>query len=847
MIGRLFVFLSIVAFGTSTEVNAQVYGTPIYSWDFSDGIPDSWINESDDGISHWEYRGPSTIPDNSICSQGSCGLESEPIESESVENGFLIFDSNYWDDPIGPCGNIGSGDAPGPHHAWLITEPVDLSGQDNVVLAFQQQYKHFTSTTSVWASNDGGENYTLIYENPNGQSTQSGPGEWVNVNASEFLGGASEAVLKFDFEGQYYWWLLDDITLYTPNTNDLLISNPKYTTFDYEQDPFGFGDLEYHSYPQAMIPQFNYRASATNIGSEQQINVKLNIRIKNELDEVVYNQYSNQTNVNVGATASLNIIGAQDPPNEIGEYEIRFKLEQYQTDESPLNNEMVKDFAITPHEYGRDDGALEDSFIPSGIYEEEPYEIGNFFEPRVNGLQLHSVGVVLSDSTTIGTAVKAKVYNWNRTILYAESETHNVTEFDLNSVGGNHVLQLPLTTPIITAVDSLYLAMAVWEGGEDQRLAVGRSGSALAETTILSYPEVNGLFYLLKKPMVRVYIYDADQTPGCTNPEAENYDPNADADDGTCLIYGCTDPLASNYNPEANFEDGSCFIAGCTDPQADNYNPDADEDDGSCIYLGCTDPEATNYDESANQDDGSCIYSEAFMSANLLAGCAPLNVTIFNQTDIAENANCTFEISNGSSITECTEQFDIQFQDPGEYFVTYTYTVGEFISTYTLGPIEVFDNPPTPIVEFDQENNILSCNGCAGNNTTWYYNNDEIPGQGSGSWNPLDNGFYYVFIEDENGCTAQSDPVLVVVTNVADLLELNDILGYPNPTSETFNIQTNLPVDHLLVLDPQGRTVFEQHPDVNSLSIDVRDWKPGLYFAKCLTNERWFHLKFLVK
>ena len=49
---------------------------------------------------------------------------------------------------------------------------------------------------------------------------------------------------------------------------------------------------------------------------------------------------------------------------------------------------------------------------------------------------------------------------------------------------------------------------------------------------------------------------------GCTNPEALNYNSNAEVDDGTCVlpIYGCTNPLALNYNIEANADDGSCEL-----------------------------------------------------------------------------------------------------------------------------------------------------------------------------------------------------------------------------------------------------------------------------------------------
>ena len=53
----------------------------------------------------------------------------------------------------------------------------------------------------------------------------------------------------------------------------------------------------------------------------------------------------------------------------------------------------------------------------------------------------------------------------------------------------------------------------------------------------------------------------------------------------TILTQGCTDPTADNYDPTAQCDDGSCAFCGCMDPLANNYLPSASCDDGSCVYT----------------------------------------------------------------------------------------------------------------------------------------------------------------------------------------------------------------------------------------------------------------------
>ena len=71
---------------------------------------------------------------------------------------------------------------------------------------------------------------------------------------------------------------------------------------------------------------------------------------------------------------------------------------------------------------------------------------------------------------------------------------------------------------------------------------------------------------------------------------------------------GCTDPNASNYNPNAFADDGSCIYdveSGCTDAEALNYNPNAIEDDGSCEYpIDCEGLTTVMIDMSDSYGDG---------------------------------------------------------------------------------------------------------------------------------------------------------------------------------------------------------------------------------------------------
>jgi len=591
-------FLIALTFSISGE--SQLLGESIYSWDFSTGLPTGWTNTSDTGISLWEYRGPNTIPSNSVCSRGSCGAASLPLQSETVSNGFFIFDSNYWDDSGTSCGaGFGQGIDPAPHDASLTSSTLDFTNYTAVVVTFRQQYRHYIASTKFEASNNGGATWVEIGSNT---GSESGNVEWKTFNISTVAAGQSNVKFRFRFTGTYYWWLVDDIFIYSPNDNDISISEPQYR-FNATPDNI-FNDIEYDQYPITMVPPFTFSARATNIGGFLQNSVNLTSNVLNSSSAIVHTQTSPSTNLSAGGSAVL-FAPANYTPSVLGDYTVEYIIDQTQTDESLGDNVAYKDFTISQHTYARDEGPVEDIYTPTGTLSTALQEIGNIFEGTNQNRKCYSISVALGEGTTVGSQIQAIVYDENLEEVITMSDPYTVNIADLNSVGEEFTITLPLQTPIIMYNDTIFNAMvrSITPGSS---LNVGRSGIAPESTCFVRYYELNFLFFLAKIPIVRMNIFNNNVVPGCQDPTAMNYNSSATVSDSSCRYPGCTNETATNYNPAANWDNGSCIVEGCTDPAAFNYDPLATLDNGTCVTGGCTNPEASNYDPTADVDDGSC-------------------------------------------------------------------------------------------------------------------------------------------------------------------------------------------------------------------------------------------------
>jgi hypothetical protein len=780
---------------------SQVFGTPIYEWSFASGIPTGWENESEDGISEWEYRGPNTTPSNDVGSRGSCASSSVPLASETLLDGFLIFDSNYWDDDGPACGgNIGGGPAPGPHVAWLTTSSFSLAEAPEATLTFQQQYNHYlsggtTSTTKVLISINGGD-FELLLDNSADGISNSGNVEWVSIPLTDIAGGEADVRLRFEFSGFYYWWMIDNVVIFEPSENDLTLFSANYSTF-VENLENNFFDQEYNFYPLNMLPEMEFSARGQNIGGLAQSNTKLSVEVNRGLDNVL-SANSPEENLSPGQNNLWQLM-PWTPPAVTGKYTIDFELQQDQVDQTPANNAASKDFNITEHTLGLDEGEMEDQFFPNAGYENSSYRIGNVFVVEEPNLRLHNVAVAFGDSSIVGTQVRAQVYYFNNdSIVYGGSEDYEINAFDLNGIGDNFMVHIPLIEPITLVEDTNYFVTVECNTDEGERMVVGRSGDAIPFTSFVNYELNNFGGYMLKYPMVRMELFSANEVPGCTNPLAFNFDPNADTDDESCRFAGCTDPENNNYDPAANWEDGSCFLVGCFDESADNYNPEAEQegpclyagctdidatnfdpeanlDDGSCfregcldpeadnydpladtpgacVFLGCTDPNAINFDPNANTNDESCFYNGAAFTANSSTVCLPNQLVLYNQTSLDPEANCVWRLDGEVVSTDCVDSLVIDLIQPGNYNISYTYNLDGFETNFELNDIVASPSPESVEIEINSITFELSCTNCQADNELAWYLNGELLNNEDNSIFPVASGNYGLQQINSLGC-----------------------------------------------------------------------------------------------
>ena len=131
----------------------------------------------------------------------------------------------------------------------------------------------------------------------------------------------------------------------------------------------------------------------------------------------------------------------------------------------------------------------------------------------------------------------------------------------------------------------------------------------------------------------------------------------------------------------------SCKKKGCTDPNANNFNSEAQKDDGSCTYPTINLSPAGDGDVTGNGGSATAMSTwsngnvRAELNMDITSASGGIMTVVVNDADGNEVLNETLTVGVGDdSKTVCSAQ-----GTPGEWVVTVTLTNFNGDGSYSLG------------------------------------------------------------------------------------------------------------------------------------------------------------------
>lgn len=408
-----------------------------------------------------------------------------PASMTTASNGYWYIDS----------------DTPGPtatQDAYVTWNggAIDCSGQANLTLEFEHDYRQYLDTREVEVSGDGGATWTTIVVEDGSNANNNIEGVF-STDISATCGNSANVTLRFHYVGAYGWeWAVDDIVIKTTEPYDL-----RADELFWGVDGTWGETLPYYNTPLDQIQPINFCGSATNIGL-------------NNIADATFN-------ATVGAwtgsgVMSLNGLGQLDtvcastqytPAAALASMNATFNISSpTNADVVPANNDYTGiTFDVTDYVYARDNVA---AGLQGGSFNQgQGFEVGNVYD-MFTSATMTGIQVVPTTTAVEGASMFGKLYSIDPTtgdfILEDQTDYYTLTASDLGAT-----INLPLLSGGYTlAADDTYLIVvgSDGDGGLSNDLVVGTSGSSAPQTSF--YYDATDLtwYYTTSTPAVRMYF-----------------------------------------------------------------------------------------------------------------------------------------------------------------------------------------------------------------------------------------------------------------------------------------------------------------------------------------------------
>lgn len=333
----------------------------------------------------------------------------------------------------------------------LQSPSINCSSYTNVFLSFSEFFREYAASTAIVEVSNNGSTWTQVYEALPGVSVDSsGPNpNFVDINVTTYAAGQATFYVRFHWQGNWdYYWVVDDIKLYSKPAYDIALSafsNPN----EYVVKPIA----HYTSGPLTLA------ATAENMGANTVTNVSMDVNVLNlSTQQIVHSATSNTiASLAPGATGLLTASTSYTPPADTGIYYIRYIVHMTQTDADLSNDTLYSGFWISDSLFARSDemytGFLSGSLgFGTGTYGLMGNDYTLSVADKLNHIDAYVTGPAINDTTQM--FVYATGANGIPTTLLGSTAIYKFTAAD------GQWVSLPIQGgPLSLAAGTYYVAL----------------------------------------------------------------------------------------------------------------------------------------------------------------------------------------------------------------------------------------------------------------------------------------------------------------------------------------------------------------------------------------------------
>ena len=499
---------------SALEVAQRGGGTILFYEDFANGLDGNnmygaWSSEDTGADSIWQYvdmAGNGYFADGSPSGvqppAGEFSGNIDPLNSTSVDNGWMIFDCDYFNSPIADGYENTEG--------WITTPMLDFTDNGSVVVTWEQYFRYCCypyAPIYLEVSNDAGVSWVTF--DAHGSFIESANSASANalttsVDISCVAANSAEVQIRWSYlqapetgdAYSHYYWGIDDVTVSSnPVANDLsmvqVTNGDVYNVFEYRVTP-----LE-QAIPEAdggLLAGVLYR----NSGSDNQDETMITVEVLDDAGTVLSTTTENIGTVYSFANALSCPANAQDTvyiatgwtPTATGNYVLQATIASANADESGQDNVISKVIVYSDDEYGHDDEeTLGVEFRPGdsdieGLF--NPCGYGNFYHMHNEGSVAYGITVRFGQSSGGGDLeFESRLYTLDGAVGLVDSPFESAywnydDAWTPGSAALSEYVYLPFEDPIELSDADFYFAAVISEFESAAELTV--LGNANSDT-----------------------------------------------------------------------------------------------------------------------------------------------------------------------------------------------------------------------------------------------------------------------------------------------------------------------------------------------------------------------------